>query len=632
MCGIAGSYFFQKKQISVKAFENALNNMSKRGPDAAGIFEDDKVQLGHRRLSIIDTSSGANQPLFDDSKNYVLVFNGEIFNYEELKKTKLEKYRHLFKTHSDSEVLLYLLIAYGTGCLPWLSGFFAFAFYDMKDHSLIIARDRYGKKPLVIFQDEEKMIFASELKAILPLMPEKEINTASVSLYFQYNYLPPEQSILKKVRKLKPGTCLSIKNNVVEEKCYYQLEIKPQLYDRFSYDTACNELVHLMSKSVEERMISDVPLGAFLSGGIDSSVVVALASQYTKKLNTFSIGYKDNPVFDETKYANLVAKKYNTDHEVFYLEEKDYKEEIYSILDYLDEPFADSSCIPTYILCKKTRQYVTVALSGDGGDEVFAGYNKHKAEYMIRKNKMMGLIAHYGSPLWNILPQNKNTRTGNYIRQIVKLSEGAGLSKGARHIRWSSILSTQNVQSLFSEDFRQKIQQNEAERINAGYAGMIQTEDFNEVLLTDMNLVLPGDMLHKVDMMSMANSLEVRSPFLDRQVVDFAFGLPAHFKIDDQLKKKIVQDAFRNYLPPELYNRPKQGFEIPLLEWFRNDLNDYIFNVLLEKNFIEEQNIFSYARIDELRQKLHSNNPGYVQATIWALIVFQHWYKKYYLS
>lgn len=628
MCGIAGGYFFQTKNIDQSTFENALNTLSKRGPDATGIYENQQVLLGHKRLSIIDTSEGANQPFFDDRNQYVIVFNGEIFNYAQLKKDKLSHYTERFKTSSDSEVLLYLLIEYGSDCLNWLTGFFAFSFYNIQTGEMLLARDRYGKKPMVLYQDEQQLLFASELKAIMPLMPKKEMDTTSVALYFQLNYLPPTQSILKNVRKLQPGHFITIKNQEVTENSYYTLALHPQTYTQYTYCEACEQLVQLMSKSVEERMISDVPLGAFLSGGIDSSVVVALASQFTSRLNTFSIGYKDNPLFDETKYANLVAKKYQTEHQVFYLTEKDYKEELYSILDYLDEPFADSSCIPTYILCKKTKAFVTVALSGDGGDEVFAGYNKHKAEYVIRKNKLMGLMAGLGSPLWKLLPQNKNTKTGNYVRQLAKLGEGAMLSKGDRHIRWSSILGQTEVQSLFSDSFKQKIQQDAIHKINQQYASLIHTDDFNEVLLTDMNLVLPGDMLHKVDMMSMANSLEIRSPFLDAKVVDFAFGLPASYKIDNQLKKKIVQDAFRNHLPPELYNRPKQGFEIPLLEWFRNDLNDYIFNDLLEKKFIEAQQIFSYEKITSLKQKLHSNNPGYVQATLWALIVFQHWYKQ----
>ncbi len=630
MCGIAGVLFNNGKNIDAEQFKNSLDHLSKRGPDATGIFENEKIFLGHKRLSIIDTSESANQPFFDQSGNYVIVFNGEIFNYEHLKNAKLERYSITYTSNSDSEVLLYLLIHYGTECLNWLSGFFSFAFYNIQTNELILARDRYGKKPMIIYQDEDSLIFGSELKAVFPLLPKREINPVSVNLYFQYNYLPPTQSILQNVRKLKPGTYLQAKNQTFSEHSFYTLNIQPQAYKQYNYSEACSKLTDLMSQAVQERMISDVPLGAFLSGGIDSSTVVALASQFTNQLKTFSIGYKDNPLFDETKYANLVAQKYHTDHQVFYLTESDYKEELTSILDYLDEPFADSSCIPTYILCKKTKAFVTVALSGDGGDEVFAGYNKHKAEYLLRKNPLMAFAANYGSPLWNLLPQNKNTKSGNYVRQLVKLAEGAKLSKGDRHIRWSSILNQQGVQGLFSNDFKTKVKQQEVDSINSFYGSMIQSDDFNEVLLCDMNLVLPGDMLHKVDMMSMANSLEIRSPFLDCKVVDFAFGLPSEYKIDQTLKKKIVQDAFRSYLPEELYNRPKQGFEIPLLEWFRHDLNDYIFNDLLKKEFVESQNIFSFQKIEALRKKLHSSNPGYVQATIWALVVFQHWYKKYF--
>lgn len=631
MCGIAGILFNNGKSIDAAQFKSSLNNLSKRGPDATGIFENEKIFLGHRRLSIIDTSESANQPFFDQSGNYVIVFNGEIFNYEYLKNSKLKQFPITYTSNSDSEVLLHLLIHYGTQCLQWLSGFFSFAFYNIQTEELLLARDRYGKKPMIIYQDDDSLIFGSELKALFPLIPKREINPASVHLYFQYNYLPPTQSILQHVRKLKPGTYMLAKNQTFSEQSFYTLKIRSEAYKQYNYDQACIQLTQLMSNAVEERMISDVPLGAFLSGGIDSSTVVALASQFTNQLKTFSIGYKDNPLFDETKYANLVAKKYKTDHEVFYLTESDYKEELTSILDYLDEPFADSSCIPTYILCKKTKAYVTVALSGDGGDEVFAGYNKHKAEYLVRKNAMLALVANFGSPLWKILPQNKNNKVGNYVRQLAKLAEGAKLPKGERHIRWSSILNQQSVQNMFTKEFKDKVKQAEVDASNRFYGSIIETDDFNEVLLCDMNLVLPGDMLHKVDMMSMANSLEVRSPFLDSRVVDFAFGLPANFKIDQTLKKKIVQDAFRSYLPEELYNRPKQGFEIPLLEWFRNDLNDYIFSDLLRKDFVESQGIFSFSEIENLRQKLHSSNPGYVQATIWALVVFQHWYKKYFV-
>lgn len=628
MCGILG-YISTKKICSQASFKTALDAMSLRGPDASGVFQENAILLGHRRLSIIDTSEGANQPIKDASNRYVLVFNGEIFNFQHLRETKLSGFDIPFRTHSDSEVLLYLLIHYGQSCLSWLSGFFAFAFYDTVSQTTLIARDRFGKKPLIYFQDEDQFIFGSEMKSILPLMPKRVINKESLFLFFQFNYIPPSRSILEGVHKLSPGHSLLIGPEGLEISAYYKINISDSNTTPVTYEDAKQQLHQLMQQSVQDRLISDVPLGAFLSGGIDSSVVVATAAKYTNQLRTFSIGYKDNPLFDESKYADLVAKKYNTDHEVFYLSERDYKEEILNVLDYLDEPFADSSCIPQYILCKKTKPKVTVALSGDGGDEVFAGYNKHRAEWMFRNNPLMALLAKSASPLLKRLPQNKNSKIGNITRKMVKLANGARLTDPERYIQWCSILGEKEVSPLFTTSFQNSIRQKLIRAEHQKYSSHIKSNDFNEILLSDMQLVLPGDMLYKVDMMSMANSLEVRSPFLDHRIVDFAFQLPASYKIDRQLNKRIVQDAFRNDLPAELYNRPKQGFEIPLLNWFREDLNSFIFDDLLNPVFIEEQGIFEYSAIQNIQSKLHSNNPGYIQATIWAFIVFQSWYKKY---
>lgn len=628
MCGILG-YISTKTTCNPVNFKMALDAMSLRGPDAVGIFQDQSILLGHRRLSIIDTSEGANQPIKDSGNRYVLVFNGEIFNFQQLRETKLSGFNISFSTHSDSEVLLYLLIHYGQSCLNWLSGFFAFAFYDTVSQTTLIARDRYGKKPLIYYQDDHQFIFGSEMKSIIPLMPVKTINKESLFLFFQFNYIPPRRNILEGVNKLSPGHSISIGPEGVAISSYYQIKLSNGTTAPVSYEDAKQQLHQLMHQSVQDRLISDVPLGAFLSGGIDSSVVVATAAKYTDQLRTFSIGYKDNPLFDESKYANLVAKKYNTDHEVFYLSERDYKEEILNVLDYLDEPFADSSCIPQYILCKKTKPKVTVALSGDGGDEVFAGYNKHRAEWMFRNNPLMAFVAKAASPILKQLPQNKNSKIGNLTRKMVKLANGARLSDPERYIQWCSILGGTEVKSLFRSSFLDNIREQLIQAEHHFYSSNIKSQDFNEILLSDMQLVLPGDMLYKVDMMSMANSLEVRSPFLDYRIVDFAFQLPASYKIDHQLNKRIVQDTFRNDLPAELYNRSKQGFEIPLLKWFREDLNSFIFKELLNPVFIEEQGLFDYRAIQNIQSKLHSNNPGYIQATVWAFIVFQSWYKKY---
>ena len=631
MCRIAGVLNFKSsiEENDWKALRQCSTILQQGGPDAEGLQRNEQAAFLHRRLSILDTSEGANQPFCSENERYQLTFNGEIFNYKELYNTHLVNKGIQLRTTSDTEVLFHLLRLYGTKSLSMLSGFFSFCFYDKQEHTAILARDRFGKKPMVIYSDEQKIIFSSELKAIMCFDIRKEINPNAVQLYFQLNYLPPDLSILKNVQKLKAGHFVTFDKNGIEEKAFYIPQKNPSQYTQFSYDQAKQVLIEKMSASVEERMISDVPLGAFLSGGIDSSVVVALAARTTDKLNTFSIGYKDNPIFDETKYAKLVAEKYKTNHEVFYLSEDDFKEEVHNVLDYIDEPFGDSSAIPQYILCKKTRKKVTVALSGDGGDEVFAGYNKHKAEWIFRNNTPLSTFAKITAPVWEAIPKSRNSSIGNKLRQMNKFAKGAKLNMEDRYFQWCSILSEVDANNLFDKRFKQSIKLELTNQVKDFYCAQIQSNDFNEFLLADLGLLLPGDMLHKVDMMSMANSLEVRSPFLDYKVVDFAFSLPESYKINKSLKKRIVQDAFRDMLPEEIYNRPKQGFEIPLLEWFRKDLYSYIFDDLLNEKFLEEQGIFDFQAIENIRKKLISNNPEYVQATVWALIVFQHWYKKY---
>jgi asparagine synthase (glutamine-hydrolysing) len=401
--------------------------------------------------------------------------------------------------------------------------------------------------------------------------------------------------------------------------------------EKMNYVHACDRLEELMSASVKKRLISDVPLGAFLSGGIDSSVVVALASQYTQHLNTFSIGYKDHPYFDETHYANLVAKKYDTNHTVFSLTNQNFLEFIDKILAHIDEPFGDSSAIPVYILSHYTRKHVTVALSGDGGDEVFAGYNKHAAELRIRQQKILSALVRLGGPVWKLFPQSRNNKQANFFRQLNRFAEGAGMNVKDRYWRWAGFLTEKQALNLLTPDAQSKIEesnyQNQKEFLLRNLQGGKSMEDF---LATDIGLVLLSDMLVKTDLMSMANGLEIRCPFLDHEVVDFAFSLPTSYKIDGKMKKKIVQDTFRKYLPEELYNRPKQGFEIPLLDWFRKELRYMITDDLLEDQFISEQGIFNVDAIGELKRKLFSNNPGDAHATIWGLIVFQSWWKKWF--
>ncbi len=629
MCGITGAFIFSEKQHGLLSKVNHSNDLlRKRGPDGGNVFMSRHCALGHRRLSIIDTSDRASQPMTDESGRYTIIFNGEIFNYRELRETYFPGKQN-WKSESDTEVLLELYKTIGDSCLPLMSGFFAFAIYDAQENSLFIARDRFGKKPVHYFHNEEYFVFASEMKALLEYGIPREINYTTLYQYLQLNYIPQPQSILKGVMKLPAGSYMLVKEGDLQIKSWYSITPKKEASE-LSYSEACEELEKRLDASVQRRMIADVPLGAFLSGGIDSSVVVALASRHTDQLNTYSIGYKDNPFFDETKYARLVADKYKTNHTVFSLGNNDFLEHIHDILSYIDEPFADASAIPFYILSSHTRKHVTVALSGDGGDEVFAGYNKHKAEWRVRQQNLLNNLVQIGEPLWNVLPQSRSNMVTNLFRQMSRFAEGAKMGAKERYWRWASFMTEDDAWQLLHENKRTAVDMTNYKQLKHHILRHLkESESLEDFLQTDMELVLQSDMLVKADLMSMANSLEVRSPFLDHEVVDFAFGLPTHYKIDGKMKKKIVQDAFRPLLPDAIYNRPKQGFDIPLQNWFRNELNAFIFDDLLAKDFIEQQGIFQFERIHMLKNRLYSSNPGDSVETIWGLIVFQSWYKNY---
>ncbi len=639
MCGITGIVAFNNEGAKFLVHTDlAIETLKKRGPDSCGSYNHNRVSLGHTRLSIIDTSEAASQPFTDSTGRYTIVYNGEIYNYKELRRELIKK-GVSFKSESDTEVLLHLYIEHGENCLHLLNGFFAFAIYDKQNERLFLARDRFGIKPLLYYLDDDKFIFGSELKALLAYKIPRKLDTISLFMYLQMNYIPGPHSILQKVRKIESGTfaTIDIESNFSEHK-YYQIhrpvdnEGSPSLSD---YESVKVRLHSLMELAVKDRLVADVPLGTFLSGGIDSSIITALAAKHKKDIQSFSIGFKDEPYFDETKYAELVAKKVKSKHTVFYLSNQDLLEHVFEVLDYMDEPFGDSSAIPVNILSKFTKEHVTVALSGDGADEMFAGYNKHYAEFRARNAGLVNQLLKGVSPLLDLLPQSRNSKIANLSRQINRYSKGAKLKHKERYWKWASILDEEEANYLLKERQQEKKQRASDEgfrykkRKEMLLKTIRKTGDFNDVLYTDMNLVLKDDMLKKVDSMSMARSLEVRTPFLDHNLVDFAFTLPAEFKINSSSRKKILRDTFKSYLPDELYNRGKMGFEVPLLKWFREDLRDLINNDLLKDSFIEEQGIFNLDAIKNLKLRLYSNNPKDTPATVWAIIVFQYWWKKY---
>ena len=632
MCGITGVFAFTEKgRAAQRGLQASTDAIVQRGPDSQGHFVCASTGLGFRRLAILDLRPEGNQPMQDEAERYTIVFNGEIFNFQELR-DELRAAGHTFRTGTDTEVLLHLYLKYGRKFLPRLNGFFAFAIYDRDEDSLFIARDRYGVKPLLMYRDKDKLLFASELKSLLALGVPRKLDYAALNHYLQLNYIPGPATILKKVRKVTPGSYLFLKGRKVLRKQWYKVPYNEKKAQKnpLNYEQQQARLVELMDDAVQRRLVADVPLGAFLSGGIDSSVVTALASRHTPHLNTFSVGFKDEPFFDETKYANLVAEMYKTNHTVFSLTNDDLYEQFFNMLDYFDEPFADDSALAVYILSQRTRQQVTVALSGDGADELFAGYNKHMGDYRVRQGGFQAELVTGLDMLWNALPKSRNSFFGNKIRQFQRFSRGMLAGPKDRYWDWASFASEEEASDLLSPAARRKTSKKTMERRRKALLEPIRAGGtLNEVLLADTLMVLPYDMLAKVDMMSMANSLEVRTPFLDYHVVDFAFSLPVSSKIDGKMKKKIVQDAFRPMLPPELYKRPKHGFDVPLLKWFRNELRPLITDDLLADDFVEQQGIFSVEAVRRLKAQLFSSSPDDSTNRIYGLLVFQYWWKKY---
>jgi asparagine synthase (glutamine-hydrolysing) len=629
MCGISGIVALREEgQKYLNNIHRAVAVMHKRGPDNTGVFISNNVAFGHNRLSVIDVSEAASQPFTESSGRYTIILNGEFYNYRTYRDQLISQGIQL-KSSSDTEVLLHLYMLKGPAFLEKINGFFALAIHDNVENTVFIARDRFGVKPLLVYQDQDKLCFGSEMKALFAMGIPKALDTESLYAYLQMNYIPANYTMVRNVVKLEPGHYLMIKQNSVVQKQYYAIPYPPQNTElcNDSYDTAKKKVCSLLNASVERRMIADVPLGAFLSGGVDSSVVVGLASQFTKQLNTFSVGFRDEPYFDETRYAQVVAKKFQTNHTVFSLTNDDLFSALFPVLDYTDDPFADSSAIAVYLLCQQTRKHVTVALSGDGADELFGGYMKHTAELKIRSASSFVKLLKYGAPFFNSLPQSRNSALSNKFRQIAKFAEGLSLSEKERYWRWCSFISEKEAAQILSK----KTDGNEyLKRKESVIKNIIPGGSMNDVFLADMKHVLVNDMNSKADLMSMANSLEMRAPFLDYELVNYVFSLQENYKVQGNLRKRILQDTFKEVLPPEIYHRPKHGFEVPLLKWFRNELFSLINDDLLNDDFVADQNIFNISETKKLKTRLQSNNPGDVHAQIWGLIVFQYWWKKYF--
>lgn len=622
MCGIFG---FVSSSISQSQLLFSTSSLELRGPDAEGIHYDAPVGLGHRRLSIIDLESGA-QPMFSEDQSVVLVFNGEIYNFIKLK-AALEEVGHIFQTQSDTEVIIKCYQEYGwKSCLEKLEGMFAIALWDKNLKKLFIARDRFGEKPLYYTSGTNGFLFSSELKALDGFIDKMKISLKGLNLFFSLTYIPAPITIFEDVYKLKPGHYLEVdqKGNF-EIRAYYDLKsiVEGNQHQLITdYDTAKETLRRLLFESVEERMVSDVPLGSFLSGGIDSSIISAIMAKVSSEpIKTFSIGFKER-AYDESERAALVAKHIQSDHTLHVLGHEDLLAVVDDALAYFDEPFGDSSAIPSLMVAKKAREKVTVVLTGDCADELFGGYEKYLgSHYAAQWNKIPSVLQALVKKGIGLVPHNN--LTNHTLRKAKKVINSASLTPIQRYILLSSLgFSASEKQHLMKADYYQS-SDNE---IGCYFSETPFLSELDSTFYSDVNLVLEGDMLTKVDRMCMFSSLEARVPFLDSKIVDFSFRLPSHFKIQGKEKKKILKDTFADLLPPETLTFSKKGFGLPLRIWFKNELKQELLE-LLDRDFLESQGIFSADYIQKLLEEHMSNQENH-SSKLWVLFVFQKWYKK----
>src|ERR1051325_1981397 len=622
MCGIAGFVDLNETGPMISAQE-VIDRMCQvirhRGPDDQGTYLKDGVALGMRRLSIIDLVGG-HQPISGEDGSVTIVFNGEIYNFLELK-PKLESLGHTFKTHSDTEAIVHAYEQFGPNCVDHLRGMFAFAIWDAKARTLFVARDRVGKKPLYYTTSPEgTFVFGSELKSLLAHPDvQRELDPKALDAYLTLGYVPDPLSIFRNINKLAPGHYLTFSDDGVKVNRYWDFNFEP-VAARSETDYLA-ELRELLDESVRLRLISDVPLGAFLSGGIDSSTVVAMMARHMgQPVKTFSIGFHEDS-YNELKYARLTAEKFATDHHEFFV-----TPDICSIVDELvwhfDEPFADSSAIPTYMVSKLAREHVTVILSGDGGDELFAGYTRYvvdrKRQGFARLPKP--LRESLMRPLSEALPHAAWGR--NYLHNV-------SLDPISRYLDSVSVFTSLNRNSLYTSDFKSNLGSSSyVPTLFNDLVNHVQTgESLDQLLYLDSKTYLPGDILTKVDRMSMAVSLEARAPLLDHKLIEFVTNVPASLKLSGLETKYLLKQAVRDLVPAEILNRPKQGFGVPIQEWINQQLRSRVRETLTEprtrqRGYLNSQ--YVDVLLDEHERGRRDHSMG-----LWALFMLELWHRQF---
>jgi len=633
MCGIVG--FLTTKAAAIPEFEilrKMRDVLIHRGPDEAGEYVrplDEKgpfVFLGHRRLSIIDLTTG-HQPLSNEDGTVWVVFNGEIYNFKELK-IRLENLGHRFRTNSDTEVIVHAYEEYKEDCFRYLNGMFAIGIWDEKEDRLVLARDRLGKKPLYYSSINETFLFASELKAIMayPAFPRK-VDPSSFMKYLFFEFIPCPHTIFTNAQKLPAASYLIWDKKKIEIRKYWSPFDSQKDEKNLPETEAESRMMDLLKESVKRRLISDVPLGVFLSGGIDSSAITALAQKEVPgKIKTFSIGFED-PSFDESKYGWLASKYIGTEHHEQIMTPSDLLNIVPSLPDILDEPMADASILPTYLLSKFTREHVTVALGGDGGDELFAGYPTYLAhKFASRYERFLGIFHPMIRRAADLLPVSDNNISFDF--KVKKFLSGIGYPDGIRNSVWLGCFAFLGNEKVVSSEIRQHFNRDHLVEEILSYGEEYPCEDrLTKLQYLDMRLYLQEAILVKVDRASMASSLEVRAPFLDHELVEFVMSLPSALKLKGFTSKYILKKAMKNWLPDEVINRPKKGFGIPIAKWVKGPLRELVED-LLSSNRIKREGFLNPEFVTALLQD-HLENKKDNRKKLWTLLMWELWVNRY---
>lgn len=616
MCGISGIATFNESGVPEGVIQRINAALRHRGPDDDGYFHggDGKVILGHRRLSVIDLASG-RQPIFNEDGRVAVIFNGEIYNYIELRNELKEK-GHTFATQSDTEVIVHLYEEMGRDCVNRLRGMFALAVWDSRKEELFLARDRVGKKPLYYAVAQGVLYFSSEIQALyeVPEIP-KEIDYDAIDQYLTYSYIPSPYSIYKAIKKLPQAHYLAFNTNGVAVTRYWQPDYRRKT--SLDYEEAKQELVRILSEAVRLRLISEVPLGAFLSGGVDSSAIVALMSRLSDRpVKTFSIGFPDKE-YNELAYAKEVARLYHTDHHEFIVE-PNRLDVLSDIVRHFGEPYGDSSAIPTWHLSRLTRQHVTVALNGDGGDELFGGYPWYR---------VMHGFSRASNPISRWMARSLLSIGRNHLpRRVQRGLELLGDAEAHRFQSLRSFVNDRDREILYHEQFRRRLAARAEEYLSGLYDESIP-DDYDRALCADFLSYLPDDLLVKVDRASMAHGLECRSPFLDHELIDFACGSPVAWKIQGGKTKKILKESIGGWFPNGFVDRPKMGFTVPIGKWFRGEMRPFIWEqltagALSRMDLLEPQSI-------KMMLAEHFDGTRNHETRIWNIFMLGLWFEEY---